>query len=199
MKKANKTSFKKGYKRSPESIERQRQTMIRQIKNGKRIPPKPKWTDESKALMVKRNRATKLKKTPIGSIRKTIRNGTTYAEIKVSDRGRWKYLHRYIMEQHIGRELESYEIVHHDDENTLNNDIKNLKLTSPSGHCKIHIKKRGASPKFTRKLPDGVWSIKYEKCISCNSTKIKHHSKGLCKNCYQQEFRKTDRGLIVKH
>ena len=33
-----KTSFKKGYKRSSQSIEKQRQTMIKQFTEGKRRP-----------------------------------------------------------------------------------------------------------------------------------------------------------------
>lgn len=36
--------------------------------------------------------------------------------------------HRYIMEQKLGRYLESYEVVHHIDHNKQNNSIENLEL-----------------------------------------------------------------------
>lgn len=45
------------------------------------------------------------------------------------------YLHRLVMEQHIGRYLTSEEQVHHKDENKRNNDINNLELCA---NQKIH-------------------------------------------------------------
>ena len=49
--------------------------------------------------------------------------------------------HRLIMEKHIGRYLKPEESIHHIDENTLNNNINNLKLFATEGehrafHCK---------------------------------------------------------------
>ncbi len=46
--------------------------------------------------------------------------------------------HRLIMEQHLGRFLKSYEVVHHKDRNPLNNDIRNLKLMTVSEHTALH-------------------------------------------------------------
>jgi hypothetical protein len=47
--------------------------------------------------------------------------------------------HRYIMEQHLGRFLDKSEVVHHIDENILNNDINNLKLFDTFGkHRSFH-------------------------------------------------------------
>lgn len=46
--------------------------------------------------------------------------------------------HRYVMEQHLGRKLNSNEIVHHIDGNGLNNDISNLEVMSRSEHMKHH-------------------------------------------------------------
>lgn len=46
--------------------------------------------------------------------------------------------HRYIMENHVGRQLERFEHVHHRDGNKLNNDISNLELTTIFEHQKYH-------------------------------------------------------------
>jgi len=46
--------------------------------------------------------------------------------------------HRYIMEKYINRKLTSDEIVHHKDENKLNNSINNLKVMSQSEHKALH-------------------------------------------------------------
>lgn len=51
---------------------------------------------------------------------------------------KYKY-HRYIMEQHLQRELLPEEVVHHIDGNKTNNDINNLQLmNSISEHSKHH-------------------------------------------------------------
>ncbi|HRG38019.1 MAG TPA: HNH endonuclease signature motif containing protein [Bacteroidia bacterium] len=46
--------------------------------------------------------------------------------------------HRLVMEKHLGRFLTKDEVVHHKDEDTLNNNIENLQLMSASEHIKIH-------------------------------------------------------------
>lgn len=48
------------------------------------------------------------------------------------------YLHRLIMENHLGRYLTSEEVVHHKDENRSNNVIENLELTTNSEHIRHH-------------------------------------------------------------
>ena len=47
-------------------------------------------------------------------------------------------VHRKVMEENLGRKLESSEIVHHIDGNTLNNSLDNLELTTRSKHAKEH-------------------------------------------------------------
>ncbi len=47
-------------------------------------------------------------------------------------------MHRHIMELHIGRRLLSKEIVHHINENKLDNRIENLQIVSRSEHNRIH-------------------------------------------------------------
>lgn len=53
-------------------------------------------------------------------------------------------LHRYVMEQHIGRRLEKGEVVHHIDHNKVNNSIKNLELISNSEHVRRHSLEHGS-------------------------------------------------------
>ena len=47
-------------------------------------------------------------------------------------------LHRYIMEEHIGRKLKSSELVHHKNEDRHDNRVENLEILSRSEHRKIH-------------------------------------------------------------
>jgi len=51
-----------------------------------------------------------------------------------------KYLHRIVMEKHLGRELRPEENIHHIDGNNQNNDINNLKIMSNSEHRKLEYK-----------------------------------------------------------
>ena len=65
--------------------------------------------------------------------------------------GKNMQLHRFIMEQHLGRELDIDEVVHHIDGDIFNNDISNLKVMTNSEHMRMHNKGRIISDK-TRKL-----------------------------------------------
>ena len=35
-----------------------------------------------------------------------------------------------------------------------------------------------------------MWSCKYNKCVQCGTTDIKHYAKGLCKKCYSRIYSK---------
>ncbi len=50
--------------------------------------------------------------------------------------------HRHVMEQHLGRELTSDEIIHHINFIRDDNDIKNLQLVTRSEHTSLHNKLR---------------------------------------------------------
>lgn len=56
------------------------------------------------------------------------------------------YIHREIMEKHLGRKLGRRELVHHIDENKTNNALSNLVLISPADHIRHHqgwMRKKG--------------------------------------------------------
>lgn len=59
------------------------------------------------------------------------------------------YLHRAVMELHLGRYLKDDEDVHHKDENPRNNNISNLELATHDDHAKGHAHKK----KFWKKSP----------------------------------------------
>jgi len=51
-------------------------------------------------------------------------------------------LSHIVMERHIGRYLKDDELVHHKDEDPLNNSIANLEILSRSEHMRLHSKTR---------------------------------------------------------
>lgn len=50
--------------------------------------------------------------------------------------------HRHVMENKIGRYLEKDEVVHHINENKLDNNIENLELLTVSQHSRLHANTR---------------------------------------------------------
>lgn len=65
--------------------------------------------------------------------------------------GKYKLRHRAIMEKHLGRKLTRSEVVHHKDENRLNNDISNLQLMTKSEHDRYHADKRAEERRNAKK------------------------------------------------
>lgn len=62
--------------------------------------------------------------------------------IRIAVGSKRHYLHRYLMEAHLGRSLAREEHVHHKDGNLENNDINNLELLTDSQHLALHYKER---------------------------------------------------------
>ena len=65
---------------------------------------------------------------------------TTVSGYHITTGGR--YVHRMVMEEHLGRPLSDNEVVHHIDGNSSNNDISNLQVMSSSEHSLHHSQKQ---------------------------------------------------------
>lgn len=50
------------------------------------------------------------------------------------------YVHRQVMEKHLGRKLSYDEVVHHIDLDPKNNELSNLKIMPRSEHTALHRK-----------------------------------------------------------
>jgi len=110
--------------------------------------------------------------------------------------------HRYIMEEHLGRELKTTEHVHHINHNRLDNRLENLQVMSDSEHHKVH----SSSPEDKERLREaqklaviarrtnlaGRWCRDHTECLSCQGTSYKHQAKGLCSRCYLNNYRKLN-------
>lgn len=178
--KSNQTSFKKGYIQSDEMRRKRSETMREQYRLGLRKPPKPHWNKKSIARMVASQRLRHLEINPIGSRKKTKRGPIFYWLIKISDRGRWRYEHRVIMEKKLGRKLDTGEIVHHLNHDGLDNREKNLQLMSALEHQLHHAR--------ARILPKDRWSVRYDFCIRCHKNDSRYASHGLCRRCHMKKW-----------
>jgi len=74
-----------------------------------------------------------------------------------------------------------------------NNSLGNLITLCHSCHCKIHHIHREY-----KKYKNGKWSIKFDKCIICNSNKCKYVGKGMCSPCYERKRHKYKQNWYKK-
>lgn len=61
-----------------------------------------------------------------------------YKTIWINKENKQYRLHRYLMEKYLNRKLLSSELVHHKNDNKLDNRIENLEIVSRSEHKKRH-------------------------------------------------------------
>ena len=88
--------------------------------------------------------------------------------------------HRLMMEKIIGRKLTTDEVVHHIDENRLNNSPENLQILTRAEHLRLHLS------------ANGRWSRKYKNCVSCGETTKEHAGRGFCTRCYWKYGKQTN-------
>jgi hypothetical protein len=186
---ANQTSFAKGHY-NPEHRKKQSETLKRLYAEGSRTPPSKPWTPERRERYLALAGTGALDTRPIGSTRLTKCGIKTYRMIKVSPgRNGWKYEHRHVMEQALGRQLLRSEHVHHENLDTLDNRIENLKLIPHGSHSALHHAGITSHSHSGGKLPEGRWSRKYECCTTCGLTTSPHASRGTCHRCEQRRRR----------
>lgn len=102
------------------------------------------------------------------------------------ERKRYVYQHRLIIERELGRFLDRKEIVHHLDEDKLNNERSNLEhLPSISAHNRIHHS-NGRSPNKGRPKP---WLLKPRVPCPICGTPFKPHPRKTCSQSCGQTLR----------
>lgn len=75
-----------------------------------------------------------------------------YRKLLLQD-GRYVYEHRWVMEQHLGRELEAHEQVHHKNHNRADNRLGNLEIIDIRTHGRHHAQQYW-EPRKAKNVPN---------------------------------------------
>lgn len=159
--KRNQTTFRKGHKRSPESIQKQRETLRTKYASGELQAPRTPWTEERREnhRLTKRRRA--LGHTRLQRIRNKV-----YRQVMTMNG--YRYEHRVVMEAELGRALLTSEHVHHINHDTLDNRRLNLRLCTVAENQQNRISPRSDSRCSSRGVSQDARTGKFRARVQVN-------------------------------
>ena len=133
-----------GKKHSEETKEKIRLARAKQVFSREAIEKRKqtragyRHTDETIEKIKEGNKESQFKKGQ-GPWNKGNGNGWLDKSTGYKYKSRHKKEHRYIMEQHLGRELSQEDLVHHINFDKTDNELENLQIMSRKEHNKLHF------------------------------------------------------------
>lgn len=180
---ANLTSFQIGREWTEEQKQKRSATIREKYAKGEWVPPMA-GKEVTQETINKRRKTARLN--CLGNRHKETRDNKQYWVVMTMDGKR--YEHRVVMEHKLGRKLESWEHVHHINEDGLDNDPNNLELVTNSEHKRKHPLSQISIDKMVKSisLPEGKWSKVNDYCILCGRSDRPHASHGRCNTCNER-------------